>query len=165
MQRRQGARSRADRLLVRLAAWRVWSRGTARSLGRRRATQSASAALQRWQAVAEVGAGLLPLPEKGEEEEPEYAHRVPIPDGGVYSDLAGGELAGAGEKSECGDERGNTKEKVSGVGDGDEVKEVAACAGVEQHVLCAKLGPGDPLAGEKECPEGESGGEPDRGAA
>src|ERR1700753_885420 len=32
-------------------------------------------------------------------------------------------------------------------------------------MLCAKLGPGDPLAGEKECPEGKSGGEPDRGAA
>src|ERR1700761_7734442 len=165
MQRRQGAGSRADRLLVRLAAWPVWSRGTARSPGRRLATQSVSAALQRWQAVAEVDAVSLTVLEKGEEEEPEHAHRVPVPDGGVYSDLAGGELAGASEKSECRDERGDAEEKVSGVCNCDEVEKVAACAGVEQHVLCAKLGPGNPLAGEKECAERQSAGEPDRRAA
>ena len=37
--------------------------------------------------------GSLAVLEEGEEKDPQQAHGVPVPDGGVNDDLAGGELA------------------------------------------------------------------------
>ena len=53
---------------------------------------------------------------------------------------------------------------MHGVGDGDEVEEVATGVGAEEDVLGGELVPGDPLAGEEEEAEGEGRGEPE-GAA
>ena len=73
--------------------------------------------------------------------------------------------AGALQDHERGDEGGDAEEEMDGVGDGDEVEEVAAGVGAEVDVLGGELVPGGPLAGEEEQAEGEGGGEPDGGAA
>ena len=46
-----------------------------------------------------------------EEEDPEDAHGVPVPDGGVDEDLAGGERAGELQGGERGDEGGDAEER------------------------------------------------------
>jgi hypothetical protein len=73
--------------------------------------------------------------EEEEEEDPEEAHDVPVPDGGVYQDLAGGEGVGELEGCERGNQAYDAEEEMDGVGDGDEVEEVAAGVGAEEDVL------------------------------
>src|ERR1700722_8500813 len=48
---------------------------------------------------------------------------------------------------------------------GDEVEEVAALIGAEEDVLGREFAPGDPLAGEEDEAESNSGGEPGKCAA
>jgi len=60
---------------------------------------------------------------------------VPVPDCGVYEDLAGGELAGALQLNQRDDQGADAEDEVDGVGDGDEVEEVAAAVGMVKDVL------------------------------
>src|SRR5215472_13809881 len=89
---------------------------------------------------------LLAVLKKGEEEEPEHAHCVPVPDGGVHRDLPRGELAGAREEAQRRDQCGDADEKVRRVRDGDQVEKVTTGVGVEEDMLRGELRPGDPLA-------------------
>ena len=88
--------------------------------------------------------------EEEEEEDPESPHDVPVPDSGVYDYLAGGEGARELEGCQRYDERYDAEEEMYGVGDGDEIEEVAAWIGVEEDVLRGELIPCHPLAGEEE---------------
>lgn len=111
------------------------------------------------------GPGSLAVLEEEEEEDPEGSHDVPVPDGGVDEDLAGGERARELEGRQCGDEAADAEEQMHGVGDGDEVEEVAARVGAKEDVLRGELIPGDPLTGEEEGTEEQSEREPDGGSA
>ena len=90
---------------------------------------------------------------------------MPVPDGGVYEDLAGEHAAGAVKTDECGDERADAYEEMQRVGDRDEVEEFAAGVGAEEDVLGGELAPGHPLAGEEDEAEYEGDGEPKGGTA
>ena len=82
---------------------------------------------------------------------------MPVPDGGIDEDLAGGEGAGELEGCESDDEGDDAEDEMHGMGDGDEVEEVAAGVGAKEDVLGGELVPGDPLAGEEEDTEREGG--------
>jgi len=90
---------------------------------------------------------------------------VPVPDGGVYEDLAGEHAAGAVQADEGGDEGSDADEEMQRMGDCDEVEELAAGVGAEEDVLGGELAPGHPLAGEEDDAEREGDGEPEGGAA
>ena len=90
---------------------------------------------------------------------------MPVPDGGVYEDLAGEHAAGAVQADEGGDEGSDADEEMQRMGDCDEVEEFAAGVGAEEDVLGGELAPGHPLAGEEDEAEREGDGEPEGGAA
>lgn len=102
--------------------------------------------------------------EEKEEEDPEGSHNVPVPDGGVDYYLTGGKRARELQGRQSDDKSDDAKEEMHGMGDGDEIEEVATWIGAEEDVLCGELVPCDPLAGEEEHAEQEREREPEGGA-
>lgn len=103
--------------------------------------------------------------QQGEEEEPEEAHRVPVPRGAVDHDLPGFERARGVEADQRGDEAEDAEDEVDSVDSGDEVEEMAAGVGEEEDVLQGELGPGDPLADEEDDAQNDGSGDPGDGGA
>jgi len=106
----------------------------------------------------------LAVLEEEEEEDPEDTHNVPVPDGGIDEDLTSGERAGELEEQESCDEADDSQEQMDGMGNGDEVEEMAAGIGAEEDLLRGELIPGGPLASEEEASEKKREREPEGGA-
>ena len=100
-----------------------------------------------------------------EEEEPEDAHRVPVPGDTVDHDLAGFERARDVQADQRGDEAKDAEDEVDSVDPSDQVEEVAAGVGEEEDVLGGKLYPSNPLTDEKDDTENDGRGHPGDGGA
>ena len=73
--------------------------------------------------------------QKGEEEDPEKPHGVPVPGYPVYQNLAALQVAGDVKAYERGNEGCDSEEEMEGVNAGDEIEEVAALIASEVNVL------------------------------
>src|ERR1700728_879912 len=123
------------RLAERTAAWPACCLGIARSPARGRL---------RWKCKtqpADTASASLEKLQQHEEEYPECAHRVPVPDGGVDEDLASGELSRRAQIHERRDQPGEAEEEMRRVRNREDVEEVAARIGAQKNLLRGQLLP------------------------
>src|ERR1035438_8505177 len=109
---------------------------------------------------------LLPEGQYPQQQQPNKAHGLPVPCGGVHGDLAEVDALDPAQRAQAEDESRDADEQVGGVQAGEEIEEGSGRGGklVEGKASRRKLPPGHPLSGEKERAQRERCPQPGKGA-